>query len=204
MATDRAYHHGDLRAALLARALEVVESDGHEALSLRAMAEELGVSRGAPYRHFPERDQLLAEIASVGFKRLDDYAADESAHPVSPVEQLAGAARRFLHFVDQHPQLFRLMYDSGLLQRADAFPKLAAAQREVYGKIVALYAAASGQPDRADNGLQARVIAFWSAIFGYAKLRQASLLQPYMMGALSAAEIESQVIRTAIGPDIVA
>jgi AcrR family transcriptional regulator len=204
MATDRAYHHGDLRSALLARALEVVESDGHEAVSLRAMAEQLGVSRGAPYRHFPERDQLLAEIASVGFKRLDDYAADESARPAGPVEQLADAARRFLHFVDHHPQLFRLMYDSGLLQRADAFPQLAAAQREVYGKIVALYAAASGQQDQADSGLQARVIAFWSAIFGYAKLRQASLLQPYMMGALSAAEIESQVIRTAIGPDIVA
>lgn len=203
MATDRTYHHGDLRAALLARALEVVEAQGHEAVSLRALAETLGVSRGAPYRHFPERDQLLAEIVSLGFKRLDEFAAMQSDQPATPRERLAGAARQFLHFTQEHPQLFRLMYDAGFLQRADAYPELAQAQSSVYARIVALYGATAGHPDPGNGALQARVIAFWSTIFGYAKIKQALLLQPYMTGLVSDLEIEEQVIRTAIGDSIV-
>lgn len=203
MATDRTYHHGDLRASLLARAMVVVETRGYEAVSLRALAEELGVSRGAPYRHYPERDQLLADIASLGFKRLDEFAAKESDQPVAPRERLAGAARQFLHFVEEHPQLFGLMYDSGLLQRADAFPELAQAQSSVYARIVVLYAEAAGHSTSCDGRLQANVIAFWATIFGYAKLKQAALLQPYMMGQLSDLEIEEQVIRTAIGANLV-
>jgi AcrR family transcriptional regulator len=196
MATERAYHHGDLRAALIARALEVVETQGHEAVSLRALAEELGVSRGAPYRHFPERDHLLAEVASVGFERLDAFARDESA-------RMAGAARQFLGFVREHPQLFRLMYESGLFQRADAFPHLAAAQRGVYERIHALFAETlAGMPGIDGDGVKARVIAFWSTLFGYATISQAALLQPYMVGGLSAGEIEAQIIRTAIGPEL--
>ena len=169
---------------------------------MRALAEELGVSRGAPYRHYPERDQLLADIVSLGFKRLDEFAARESDQPAAPRERLAGAARQFLHFVEEHPQLFRLMYDSGLLQRAEAFPKLAQAQNSVYARIVALYAAAAGHSALDDGRLQANVIAFWATIFGYAKIRQAALLQPYMMGQLSDREIEEQVIQTAIGANL--
>ena len=142
MATERAYHHGDLRATLIARALEVVETQGHEAVSLRALAEEIGVSRGAPYRHFPERDHLLAEVASVGFERLDAQASDESVRNADPAVRVVGAAQQFLGFVREHPQLFRLMYESGLFQRAEAFPHLALAQRAVYERIFALFAEA--------------------------------------------------------------
>jgi AcrR family transcriptional regulator len=205
MATDRAYHHGDLRAALIARALEVVETQGHEAVSLRAIAEELGVSRGAPYRHFPERDHLLAEVASVGFERLDAFAQDESVRNADRAARVIGAAQQFLGFVRAHPQLFRLMYESGLFQRADAFPHLAAAQRGVYERIHALFAEAlAGVPGLDGDGVKARVIAFWSTLFGYATISQAALLQPYMVGGLSADEIEVQIIRTALGPELAA
>jgi AcrR family transcriptional regulator len=205
MATERAYHHGDLRAALIARALEVVETQGHEAVSLRALAEEIGVSRGAPYRHFPERDHLLAEVASVGFERLDAYAQDESVRDVDRVARVVGAAQQFLDFVRAHPQLFRLMYESGLFQRAETFPHLAIAQRTVYERIFALFAEAlDGTPGVDGDGVKARVIAFWSTLFGYATIRQAALLQPYMVGGLSPEEIEVQIIRTALGPELAA
>lgn len=154
------------RAALADRALQVVEAHGHEAVSLRALAEELGVSRGAPGR-------------------------------------LVAAARRFLGFADAHPQLFRLMYDSGLTQRADAFPALAAAQKGAYDTVFALFCAAAAAQDNASTGgdLRARMIAFWSTIFGYAKIRQAALLQTYMLDDLSAAEVTGAVISTATGFD---
>jgi AcrR family transcriptional regulator len=203
MATDRNYHHGDLRAALIARACEVVESQGHEAVSLRALAEELGVSRGAPYRHFPERDQLLAEIASIGFERLAAITADAPTQPLAPPAMLLRAGQGFLQFVEEQPQMFRLIYESGLMQRADTFPHLAAMQSDVYQMIFSLYAAAAAGLDLTHKQLQARMIAFWSTIFGYAKIRQAALLQPYMKDELAEPEIMAQVIRTAIGPDIV-
>lgn len=211
MDMERPYHHGDLRAALVDRALQVVETHGHEAVSLRALAEELGVSRGAPYRHFPERDQLLAEVAARGFARLDALGEQVAAQPLGAPGRLVAAAQRFLDFVDAHPQLFRLMYDSGLTQRADAFPALAAAQKSTYDRIFALYcAAAAARPDvhtslraggvRAGD-LRAGMIAFWSAIFGYAKIRQAALLQTYMLDDLSAAEVTGAVISAATGFD---
>jgi len=201
MATERTYHHGDLRAALVDRALHVVESHGHEAVSLRALAEELGVSRGAPYRHFAERDYLLADVAASGFERLHAFAGAAAPQHMSAKERLVHAAQQFLRFVDTHPQLFRLMYDSGLVQRANDFPLLAAAQKASYDKIFMLYAATLPPTDTANGQLRAKVIAFWSAIFGYAKLRQAALLQAYMLDDLSASEVEAEVIRTATGFD---
>ena len=59
MAAPARYHHGDLRAALIARAAEVVVADGVGALSLRELARDLGVSHGAPSRHFPDKQALL-------------------------------------------------------------------------------------------------------------------------------------------------
>lgn len=201
MATERTYHHGDLRAALIERALQIVESQGHEAVSLRALAEELGVSRGAPYRHFPERDYLLADVAASGFERLHAFAGTGAPKRMSAKTRLVNAAQQFLRFVDTYPQLFRLMYDSGLVQRANDFPALAAAQKASYDKIFMLYAATLPPTDALDGELRAKVIAFWSTIFGYAKIRQAALLQAYMLEDLSAPEVEAQVIRTATGFD---
>lgn len=203
MTTERGYHHGDLRASLISRALAVVETDGYEAVSLRALAEELGVTRGAPYRHFPERDQLLAEVASLGFERAHALLGVEVEKAADPVEQLFRSGRLFLRFAGENPQLFRLMYDSGLLQRVDDFPHLAQVQRETYDAVYRLYAQAAGKTDAAkDKAMQARVVAFWATLFGYAKLLQADTLQPYMKGRIAAQELEDEVLRTAVGPEI--
>lgn len=203
MKIERAYHHGDLHASLIERAMQVVEMHGHEAVSLRALAEELGVSRGAPYRHFPERDHLLAEVAACGFERLDVLDQQAAAGQADAGGLLVAAAQRFLAFVDAHPQLFRLMYDAGLVQRADAFPALAAAQKGTYDRIYALYCAAMAVRPTARHGdLRAGMIAFWSTIFGYAKIRQAALLQAYMLDDLSAEDVTAAVIRTATGLDL--
>src|SRR6478736_9746442 len=66
----RPYHHGDLRNALLDSARSILEKQGLEALSLRAVARKAGVSHAAPYRHFPNHEALLAELATEGFAEL--------------------------------------------------------------------------------------------------------------------------------------
>ena len=74
--TERSYHHGNLRAALLDRAWEVVDSEGAEALSLRQLARDLDVSHGASGRHFRDKQALLDAVAVLGFARLNAALAD--------------------------------------------------------------------------------------------------------------------------------
>ena len=70
VSTSRPYHHGDLRAALLDAALELLEED--ETFSLRAVARRAGVSPNAPYRHYADKEALLAALATYGFAQLAD------------------------------------------------------------------------------------------------------------------------------------
>jgi AcrR family transcriptional regulator len=79
--TDRPYHHGNLRAALLAQAEQTLREDGLDGLSLRELARQIGVSHGAPRRHFADRQALLDALAETGFARLGAQlrAAAESA-----------------------------------------------------------------------------------------------------------------------------
>jgi AcrR family transcriptional regulator len=94
------YHHGDLRRTVLLTAGKILEKEGLEALSLREVARRAGVSHNAPYRHFPDRDSLLAALAREGFERLGD--ALESR----PRREMGEA---YVEFALAHPQRFRLM-----------------------------------------------------------------------------------------------
>jgi AcrR family transcriptional regulator len=100
MSTSASYHHGDLRAALLRAAAELLEKQGLAALSLREVARRAGVSHNAPYRHFPNREALLAGLAAEGFRMLADG-------------QASGGRERglaYVRFALEHPQRFRLMF----------------------------------------------------------------------------------------------
>jgi len=113
--SDSAYHHGDLRAALLKAAAAEIERVGYENLSLRELAESLGVSRAAPYRHFADRRALFAAVAADGFDRLTAIHPKAIASEKTPQARLAAAGRGYLAFAAKRPQMFRLMFVSDLL-----------------------------------------------------------------------------------------
>src|SRR5258706_720581 len=79
-----AYHHGDLRRALIAAARAILEQDGLSALSLRAVARPAGVSQAAPYHHFPDRGALLAALCAEAFDALDPAMRPKVAGPGRP------------------------------------------------------------------------------------------------------------------------
>ena len=79
--TERPYHHGNLRGALLDAAERTVRERGVQALSLRELAREIGVSHGAPRRHFPDRQALLDALAESGFERLAPNCAPPPTAP---------------------------------------------------------------------------------------------------------------------------
>ena len=103
------YHHGDLRAACLSAALELLEDGGATALSLRAVARRAGVSAAAPYRHYADREALVSAVAAVGYGELAERLA--AAHPApSTPEQLARVGVAYVEFALEQPALFRLMF----------------------------------------------------------------------------------------------
>jgi AcrR family transcriptional regulator len=107
--TNATYHHGDLRAACLSAALELLEEGGARALSLRAVARRAGVSPAAPYRHYADREALVSAVAAVGYRELAERLA--AAHPApSTPEQLASVGVAYVQFALEQPALFRMMF----------------------------------------------------------------------------------------------
>jgi AcrR family transcriptional regulator len=107
--TGAAYHHGDLRAALVRAALELLEEGGASELSLRGVARRAGVAPSAPYRHYPDRDALLAAVAVVGYRELAEQLAAANPSPSTP-EDLAAVAVVYVQFALERPALFRVMF----------------------------------------------------------------------------------------------
>jgi AcrR family transcriptional regulator len=103
------YHHGDLRAALVRAAMELLEESGETALSLRAVARRAGVSPAAPYRHYADREALVSAIAAVGYRELAERLAAAHPSPSTP-DQLALVATAYVQFALERPALFRMMF----------------------------------------------------------------------------------------------
>jgi AcrR family transcriptional regulator len=117
------YHHGDLRAACLRAAVELLEENGSAGLSLRAVARRAGVSPTAPYRHYADRDALVAAVAAEGYRGLATALAAAHPSPSTP-EDLAAVAVAYVRFALDHPAMFRAMFaepcDPGSEERAAA------------------------------------------------------------------------------------
>jgi len=134
-ARARNYHHGNLRAELLASAIEQLGSSDTENLSLRALARRLGVSQTAPYRHFADKESLLAAMAAEGYRRLllALQQAERGAGP-SPDDQLAALARTYVAYAEENTSLFKLMFGP-VVQPAEKYPELRAASRETAAAV---------------------------------------------------------------------
>jgi AcrR family transcriptional regulator len=109
--TERPYHHGNLRTALLAQAERTARERGIQALSLRELAREIGVSHSAPRRHFPDRQALLDALAEAGFARLGDElrSAVEGAGDGFQA-RLQATASAYVRFATQDAALLELMF----------------------------------------------------------------------------------------------
>ncbi|HEY3231894.1 MAG TPA: TetR/AcrR family transcriptional regulator [Roseiflexaceae bacterium] len=175
----KAYHHGDLRNALIQVGLELLAEGGAAALDLRKVARKAGVSHAAPYRHFADKQALIAAINEVGFQWLAEgiqHALGDGAH--DSCEQLEGIARAYVQFAQDHPWLMREMF-SGLTIDREAFPSLYAASKTVFKLYVDVIerGQASGQIRDGDPRALAGVL--WSMLHGVAILIIENQFRPY-------------------------
>jgi AcrR family transcriptional regulator len=194
MRDDPNYHHGDLRAALVRAAAAEIERGGYENLSLRELAESLGVSRAAPYRHFTDRRALLAAVAADGFERLTAAYRKATSSGKTPRARLAAAGRGYLKYAAERPQTFRLMFVSDLLSGGAVPPDAALlkAAGEAYVVFEKLVVATLDNPD--DRTIKAASIKIMSTGFGFALLRMNDRLKPFMYGPLTQRELVDAVL----------
>ena len=166
----RTYHHGDLRVSLVEEAAAMISEAGAASVTMRAIGGRLGVSRGAPYRHFPDKTALLVAVAVEGFKRLNRRlgASDTGASP-SSVEQLRRMGEQYVRFALEHPAHYRLMYGKEALERQDQpeLRKAAGALLENLVDVIRVHQQ-SGEIEVGDPRAQAYVA--WSAVHGLASL----------------------------------
>ena len=166
MSTSRSaragYHHGELREALVAAGLAILEEGGDPAsLGLREAARRAGVSAMAPYRHFSDKDALLAAVATVGFERLRaDLAAADRGGEGQAALVAQGAA--YVAFAATHPGLFRLMFRSCSAAPPEA---LARASSDAFGVLASRVAVLMPAEHAADEALRC-----WSLVHGMAVL----------------------------------
>ncbi len=151
------YHHGDLRAALIDTAVELIAEKGVRAFSLAEASRRLGVAASAPYRHFADRDELLVAAGVRAVEVLIATLAAESAGATTPAERLAAAARGYVRFAAEHRTLFEAVFTTGL--KPERHPDLDQAARPVEESFHAAALALSGGDPAAAEVLSATVAA---------------------------------------------
>ncbi|GAA3013428.1 TetR/AcrR family transcriptional regulator [Streptomyces drozdowiczii] len=155
MTSDRAYHHGDLRRAVLTAALDVIRTEGPAALSLRDLARRAGVSHAAPAHHFKDRTGLLTAIATEGYGLFADALA------AAPDLRERGVA--YVRFATTHPAHFQVMFQPDLYRADD--PDLLAAKDRATAELRAGVATLAPTDAPRLTG-----IAAWSLAHGFATL----------------------------------
>lgn len=169
------YHHGNLKVSLLeAAVLQLAEQTQNE-LSLRGLAKSVGVSVAAVYRHFPNKDALLAEVAADGFDRLVEQWETRLPKPgtVPARERFERLGEMYIAFAHASPAHFRLMFGQPDLR---TFPNLAAAAERCFGCVLAAARATLDEAGIDQKWVMPLANAAWSIVHGYVHLSLAHLL----------------------------
>jgi AcrR family transcriptional regulator len=192
-ATKKAsYHHGALRAALIRSGREILESEGYEALTLRATARRAGVSQAAPYNHFADKAGLLAAIAALGFKEFATAMQHEMSAAVDPQGRLNATGIAYVAFATSNPGLFKLMFGSSVHQ-ASGDADLDAARTSAYEVLRGAVHSAQSEPRNAMHD-EIESLRSWAFVHGLATMINEGTIAPGIYGASSARELVATLL----------
>jgi AcrR family transcriptional regulator len=187
MVSEKAYHHGNLREALLAQAERTVRERSVRELSLRELAREVGVSHGAPRRHFADRQALLDALAQAGFERLgSELAAAADGAGEDFRARLGATAAAYIQFATRDAELLELMFAG---KHRDPSGALHEAAERAFATLFALIE--QGQAEGAlERGEPERVgFVLFATIQGIAALVNGGLVPPERLDELVADSI---------------
>ena len=187
------YHHGDLRAALLAAALEEMGRHGAAALSLRGLARLVGVTHTAAYRHFRDRDDVLAAIAEQGFVQLGQAmqtAAEQ--HRPNALAMMRASGLAYIDFAVSHPHPMQVMFGD-LIRDRSKYPSLATIARGNAEFVTELVRQAMQEGSYRDADPRLIALASWAQVHGLAML-----LSSGMVEGVAGAGADSAILSAAV------
>lgn len=156
-----------LKETLIRVSVEIIEQQGLSALTLRGAARAAGVSHMAPYRHFEDKDTLLAAVAEKGFCDLAQAMNQSGAKHDSARDKLRSIGVAYVWYACCHPGLFRLMFSAGIDERS-RFNELASAANTAFA--ICTDAVARCRTDGSTDALLQRSLAMWSMVHGLSNL----------------------------------
>lgn len=180
--------HDDLKEACVREALAIIETAGVERLSLREVARRLDVSHQAPYKHFPSRDHILAEIVARAFAQFARHL-DAGPRTGDPDADLGGMGHAYMTYAEAHPLQYRLMFGTPLPD-PHAHPEMMANARHAFALLcdgLRRRAAARGRVPT-DAAVQLDALFVWGTLHGLASIAGSSAidtlaLPPAVLGA---------------------
>jgi AcrR family transcriptional regulator len=168
MTKPRPYHHGNLQEVLLKAAISLISEVGPAGFTLREVARRAEVSHNAPYRHFRDKDALLAEVAAQGYKELANVMTQAAERREDALEALKEAGLAYVSFALHRPEHFTVMFDAPFSK--DLHPAAAEASEHAFSTLLGLVKNCQRSeqlPDRDD--LDFALLA-WTMVHGIAKL----------------------------------
>ncbi len=186
------YHHGNLKIALKRAALDLVDRHGPKGFTLKEAAQRAGVSVAAPYRHFEDREALLASLAEDGFRELGARLETVSRTASPPKTVLERLGRAYVRFAIDEPSLFRIMFWAELDK--DRFSNLREVSVAAFDTLVravrqAQSAGVLAQPPRGSDPLAFSIVC-WSVVHGMATL--------HVEGAFAHLEVADDIEKQAV------
>jgi AcrR family transcriptional regulator len=169
-ATRQGYHHGDLKNALQAAASELLAQRGAEAVSLREISLAAGVSHAAAYRHYADKQALLADLAEAGFRDLAGINRQVTAATRGgPLEQLKACGRAYVEFGVRQPHLLQLMF-GGVITGWESHAGLAEASGQLAETLAGIVASGQASGDIRAGDVGDLTLCAWSLVHGLALL----------------------------------
>lgn len=168
MAARKPYHHGDLRAALLDASRTLIRRKGLHGFTLREVARRAGVSHNAPYRHFRDRNDLLAAIAEEGFNLLTAKVREAASKGAGPLDGLRLAGIAYVQFGLDRPEEFNVMFS--IVPDPGIHPSAKAAADAAFKSLLALIVDCqrAGLLARYEPLTAARIV--WAQVHGITEL----------------------------------
>jgi AcrR family transcriptional regulator len=136
MPRKKAYHHGDLKNALIAAGADILSKEGVSALSLRKVAQKAGVSHAAPYAHFADKQALIAAISTEGYKKLyEQIALVAEKYRLDPLRRFIEASWAYVQFALDEPDQFKVTL-SGMIEKEQDYPAFVETARQTFALVI--------------------------------------------------------------------
>ena len=190
----KTYHHGDLRAALLAAALAEIGRHGAASLSLRGLARAIGVTHTAAYRHFRDRDDVLAAIAEQGFAQLGQAMQTAATpHQGNGLAMMRASGLAYIDFAVVHPHAMQVMFGDFIRDRAK-YPALATLARSNAAFLTELVRQASEQGSYRQGDARLMALASWAQVHGLAMLLSSGMVEGVAGTGIDRAKLSAAVL----------